>query len=90
MLAVKNCHSEQDKSLFLGANKVNPTMNQGKYSLKTEINLHFRFTGATLKFDESCKYLEPWKDSVSLVLGDGFHRYIQKSRYDARASQSLH
>lgn len=62
-------------------------MNQDKYSLKTEINHHFLFTGATLKLGDTCKYLELWKDSVSLVLDDGFHRYIQKSRYDATMSQ---
>lgn len=67
-------------------------MNQGRngYALKTEIKHNFLSTGATLKLDESCKYLEPWTDSVSLVLDDGFHRYIQKSKYDATASQSLH
>lgn len=64
-------------------------MNQGRigFSLKTEINHHFLFTGATLKLNESCKYLEPWKDSVSLFWDVGFHGYIQKSRYDAAASQ---
>lgn len=64
-------------------------MNQGKigYSLKTEINHHFLFTGATLKVKETCKYLEPQKDSVCLIWDDGFHRYIKKFRYDAAASQ---
>lgn len=73
------------------AKKVNPTMNQGRagYSLNTEIKHHFLITGTALKLDESCKYLEPWKDSVSLVLDDGFHRYIQKSRYDATAPQTV-
>lgn len=66
-------------------------MSKGRigYCLKTEISHHFLITGAILKLVESCKYLELWKDSVSLFLDDGFHRYIQKSRYDATVPQTI-
>lgn len=52
--------SKTNSSLFLGANKVNPTTNQDRVgcSLNSKKKHHLLITVTILKLDEFCEYLK--------------------------------
>lgn len=72
--------SKKNNTIFLRANKENPTTNQDRVgcSVNTKKKHHLLITVTILKLNEFCEYLKLWKDSISMFSNDGFYRSIPK------------